>query len=94
MAIALIPTGLVAGSVSLLANLPPGPCSVSVSAGTGSTGMFVGLGTALSPANGMYIPSGYPPFTIERPLGVGGHALYGIGVGAGTVSAVVLLIHG
>jgi hypothetical protein len=93
MAIGLEPTTIIAGSASVIAILPPGPCSVSVSAGAGTAGMYVGLGTALSPSNGLYIPGGYPPFTLMRPPGVGGRMLYGVAA-SGTVTAVVLTVHG
>jgi len=54
--------------------------------------MYLGLGTTTSAANGLYLPSGYPPWEASRYPGLGSRPLYGIAA-SGTVTGACLIIH-
>jgi hypothetical protein len=83
---AITPVTLAAGSVSVLVNVPPGPCSVVISAGAGTVGLYFGLGTAVTSSNGLYVPGGYPPWLYQRYVGQAGRIIYATAQ-SGTITA-------
>jgi hypothetical protein len=91
MASTIEPFTVTSTAATLITNITPGPSALYVSAGTGTAGIFLGLGTTTSVANGLYIPSGYPPWEVTRFPGLGGRQLYGIAT-AGTVSGAILIL--
>jgi hypothetical protein len=92
MASTIQPFTVSATAATLITTLPPGPSSIYVSAGPGTVGMYLGLGTATSASNGLYIPSGGLPFHVDRYVGLGGRGLYGIAV-SGTVTSAVVIVY-
>ena len=53
--------------------------------------MYLGLGTALSAGNGLYLPSGVAPWELSRYPGLGGRTLYGIAA-SGTVTGAIAIL--
>jgi hypothetical protein len=85
------PYTVTATAATLITYINPGPSSFYISAGPGTAGIYIGLGTATSALNGLYIPSGYPPWEVTRFIGLGARALYGIAA-SGTVTAAIAIL--
>jgi hypothetical protein len=90
MALDILPVTVISTAATMIVNLPPGPASVYVSTGGGTVPIWLGLGTALSSANGLYLPGGGLPFTFPRYQGDGTEGLYAISA-SGTVTATIMI---
>jgi hypothetical protein len=90
--LSITPVPVPAGSAVPLVLVPPGPATVAVSGGSASAaGIYVGEGTALTAAIGMYVPGGSPPFQFTAYPGQAPQQLYAI-ASAGTVTACVFVM--
>lgn len=76
---------IVSGSATTLCRVPPGVCDVVLSNGGTASTVWIGQGTAVSPADGFPLPSGISPLRFCGYLGAGGATLYAI-TSAGSAS--------
>ena len=91
MPLTITPFAVPAGSAVTIGTLPAGPFYAAVSAGSASTaGIFVGMGTALTASNGMFVPGGAAPVSIPGYPSQASQPLYAIAQ-AGTVTATLLI---
>lgn len=91
MASTIQPFTVTSTAATIITYVTPGPSSLYVSAGAGTAGMYLGLGTATSALNGLYLPSGYPPWELSRYAGLGTRVLYGIAA-SGTVNGAIAIL--
>lgn len=91
MASTIQPFTVTSTAATIITYVTPGPSSLYVSAGAGTVGMYLGLGTATSAANGLYLPSGSVPWELTRYAGLGTRVLYGIAA-SGTVTGSIAVL--
>lgn len=78
-----------APAVTKITDLPPGPCTVVISAiGTGAS-VSVGTGTSLTSTNGMIVNAGQS-ITIPLMMSTGVSSLYGTGIGGTAIVGVTI----
>lgn len=77
---------------TLLANVPEGPCSVTLSNISPAT-LYIGPGTAVSSMSGFPVPATTPSFVISFPPMAAPSTLYGI-ASTGTANTVGVIVAG